>query len=223
MRAQARKLKSEYADRAALFVGTLTPFELNFLAYPSIIMLYMDNRERHHELMKLSLEVHRLVIDVVAEAGWDGLHTAGPPIELIGDNLYDDIATSCLKTIGQYTSEAGIWFTFHNCGHIRGLLEKGTYNRVKLDMFETLAPPPMGELDDLRWARQKLDPCICTRGNLDLEFLKTGTPKAIEAKSRDILRETEGYRHIVSGADEILAGTPVENVRAMVEGAHSAW
>ena len=86
-------------------------------------------------------------------------------------------------------------------------------------MFETLAPPPMGELEDLGWARKQLDPGICTRGNMDLEFLKTSTPAEIASRSAQILKETSGYRHIVGTADEILAGTPLENVKAMADSA----
>jgi len=89
-------------------------------------------------------------------------------------------------------------------------------------MFETLAPPSMGELDDLRWARQQLDKHICTRGNMDLEFVKTAKPSQIAKRAAEILKETKGYSHIVSGADELLANTPVENVKAMVEGTMSA-
>jgi len=221
MREQAVKLAGKYGGEACLCTGWMTPFELSFLAYPHIITLYLDNRERHHELMELQMELISLILDVTAKAGFDGYHTAGPPIELIGDKLYDEVATSYLERIREIAHEKGMWFSFHNCGHIRRLLEKGTYNRVMPDMFETLAPPPMGELDDLRWAREKFDSAICTRGNFDLEFLKTGDPRDISARSAEILRETSGYRHIVGTADEILSGTPVENVQAMVEGAFS--
>ena len=220
--ARAKDLAKEYGGKTSLCVGWLTPFELFFLAYPGIIMLYLDNRERHHELMELHLELIEVILRVTSNAGWDGYHTAGPPVELMGEKLYDEVAASYLERVRVMAHDAGMWFSFHNCGHIRGLLEKGTYNRVRPDMFETLAPPPMGELDDLRWARKQLSPDICTRGNMDLEFLKNATPDEISRRAAAIIRETDGYRHIVGTADEILAGTPVENVKAMVEGALAA-
>jgi hypothetical protein len=218
MLAQARILAERYGNRACVCVTWLTPFELSFLAYPNIIMLYLDNRERHHELMELHMELIKLIVRVAAKAGFDGYHTAGPPVELVGESLYDEVASSYLDRIREVVHKAGMWFSFHNCGHIRRLLEQGTYNRVRPDMFETLAPPPMGELENLRWAREQLDPQICTRGNMDLEFLKTASPAEIARRSAEILEETSGYRHIVGTADEILAGTPIENVRAMIDG-----
>jgi len=220
--AKAKELAGKYRSRSCLFVGWMTPFELSFLAYPSVILTYLDNTERHHELMELHMELVKLIIRTVAEAGWDGFYTAGPPVELIGMKLYEELATSYLRRISEAVHEAGMWFNFHNCGHIRKLLVDGTYNHVGLDLFETLAPPPMGELDDLRWAREQLDESICTRGNMDLEFLKNAAPEDIARRAAEILRETAGYRHMVGTADDILADTPIENVRAMVAGAMGA-
>ncbi len=52
-----------------------------------------------------------------------------------------------------------------------------------------------------------------------MEFLKNAPPADIARRASQILDETAGYRHLVATADEILAHTPVENVRAMVQGA----
>lgn len=218
---EARDYVAKYGSRAHIQVGWMTPVELSFLAYPNIITIYLDNRERHRELMELHIELTKVVAEVCAEAGFDALYTSGPPIELVGHNLYEEMGLSYLVRVRKIVKDAGLLFTFHNCGHIKRLLVEGVYNRLLPDMFETLAPPSMGELDDLRWARQQLDKRICTRGNMDLEFVKTAKPSQIAKRAAEILKETEGYSHIISGADELLANTPVENIKAMVEGAMS--
>lgn len=218
MLAEAKKVAAKYGGRAALGAGWMTPFELSFMAYPTVITSYLDHRDRHRELMELHMAVVNTIMGVVSEAGWDGFSTAGPPIELVGMNMYEEVAVPYLIRYREMAHEHGLWFRFHNCGHIRGLLEAGTYNRIRPDIFETLAPPPMGELDDLRWARKQLDPAICTRGNMDLEFLKHAAPADVARRAKQILDETAGYKHLVATTDEILAHTPVENVRALVEG-----
>jgi len=219
---QARALADRFGRRASLWASWMTPFELCYLAYPQVILLYADHPRRHRELMELHVEVVELVLRAIAEAGWDGFHTAGPPIELIGRAWYDELAAAYLRRLREAAAAAGLFFSFHNCGHIRGLLADGTYNRVRPDLFETLAPPPMGELDDLRWARRQLDEAICTRGNMDLQFLRDAATDDVARAAERIVRDTAGYRHIVGTADEILAGTPVENVRALVAGSMRA-
>jgi hypothetical protein len=221
MLTEARRYVAKYGKRAHLQVGWMTPVELSFMAYPNIITTYLDNRERHHELMELHIELTKVVAEICAAAGFDCLYTSGPPIELVGHNLYEEMGLSYLIRVRKIIKDAGLLFTFHNCGHIKRLLKEGAYNRLLPDMLETLAPPSMGELDDLRWARKQLDTHICTRGNIDLEFVKTAKPSQIAKRAAEILQETKGYSHIVSGADELLANTPIENVKAMVEGAMS--
>jgi len=218
MAEEAKKFTAKYGERAALEVGWLTPVELYFMAYPNIITQYLDHRDRHREVMELHLEVIEAMVQACAAADFDALYLSGPPIELIGHNLYDEMGLSYLIRSRQIAHQAGLWFHFHNCGHIKRMLKEGTYNHLLPDLFETLAPPTMGELEDLRWAREQLDKRICTRGNMDLEFLKTSTPQQVAQQAAEILKETEGYRHIVATADEMLTGTPTENVRAMVQG-----
>jgi len=86
-------------------------------------------------------------------------------------------------------------------------------------LLETLAPPPTGNIEDLRWAREQIDPDITTKGNLDLGLLRDGTPAEIAEATRAIVDATSGYRHWVGTADAVLCGTPIENMQAMVEAA----
>jgi len=89
-------------------------------------------------------------------------------------------------------------------------------------VLETFAPPPTGDITDLRWARERVDPEITTKGNLDIGLLREGTPDEVAQATRDIVEATAGYRHWVGTGDAVLGGTPVENMWAMVAAAKSA-
>lgn len=99
---------------------------------------------------------------------------------------------------------------------------RGYYDRFCPDVFETLSPPPQGDLDNLAETRRRLPSSICTKGNLDLGLLREGTPDQVADATLDILAATRGYRHMVGTADSVLPSTPIENIKAMVAAA-KAW
>ena len=96
-------------------------------------------------------------------------------------------------------------------------MEKGYYNRLKPDIFETLSEPPVGNLPSLRWGREQLDPEIITKGNISLDILLNGTPQQVREKVRYVKESTRGYRHIIGLSDNILDHTPCENLKAFVD------
>jgi uroporphyrinogen-III decarboxylase len=86
---------------------------------------------------------------------------------------------------------------------------------MKLDLFETLSPPPVSNVD-LRHARKVLDDRICTRGNIGLDVLLTGTPEDVHRHTQDILEATQGTKHMVAASDYLFYDIPLENVKAIV-------
>ena len=59
-----------------------------------------------------------------------------------------------------------------------------------IDLFETLSPPPVGNVADLAEARKIIDPKICTRGNVGLDILLNGSETEIEQETIKVLEET---------------------------------
>lgn len=69
----------------------------------------------------------------------------------------------------------------------------------------------------LKDARNAIDKNIILRGNLDLGFLLNAGPDEVKKESLKILREVEGYKHIIFGSCEVVYGTPMKNLLAMSE------
>ena len=111
----------------------------------------------------------------------------------------------------------GGFVLWHSCGHVKQLIEAGFYNECLPEVFETLSEPPVGNLPSLRWARERLDRRIVTKGNMPLGVLLNGSEDEVRAEVRRIREETRGYRHIVGLSDDVLNNTPLRNIKAYVD------
>jgi hypothetical protein len=113
--------------------------------------------------------------------------------------------------------ELGGFILWHSCGKVKKFVEDGFFNELKPDVLETLSEPPVGDLPDIGWARQHLDPAIATKGNVPLDVFLNGTPEAVREQVRRVKDATRGYRHVVGLSDDLLRGTPIANALALVE------
>ena len=97
------------------------------------------------------------------------------------------------------------------------MLTNGYFNEMGIDLFETLSMPPVGNVESLADALSKLDPKICTRGNIGLDLLINETPERIEQECFTALKASEGRKHILAASDYLFYNIPEENVRAMCD------
>ena len=99
--------------------------------------------------------------------------------------------------------------------NLKGRFVNYTVNDVNPDIYESLSGPPVGEIEDMRAYRKKIDKTICTRGNIDLGVLHNGTPEDIETQVKKTLEDMKGFKHIVAGTCAVTIGTPLENIRTL--------
>jgi uroporphyrinogen-III decarboxylase len=93
----------------------------------------------------------------------------------------------------------------------------GFYNEMGIDLFETLSPPPVGNVPDLSKARDILDDNMCTRGNIGLDLMLNGTVEEVEKATVEVLEATKGTKHMVAASDYLFYDIPLENARAIVD------
>jgi uroporphyrinogen-III decarboxylase len=113
---------------------------------------------------------------------------------------------------------AGGFSVYHNCGFARALYEN--YRELGMTVWETVSESPRGD-NRLAEAKSLLGDRTCLLGNLDqVDFLKAATPREVEVRTRETVRAGKpGGRYIFSTSDYLEAGTPRENVVAMIEAA----
>ncbi len=101
------------------------------------------------------------------------------------------------------------------------MVREGVFNELSPSCLETLAPPPAGDIDDLARYRRMLNPAICTKGNIDVGFLLNASVDEVRQATLEVIAATQGYRHMVGTGDDVYFGTPIENIKAMVDVAKS--
>jgi hypothetical protein len=112
----------------------------------------------------------------------------------------------------------GAFTVYHNCGFARALWP--CYRELGMTVWETVAEPPQGD-NTLVDAKQTLGDRMTLLGNLDqVNFMKTATPEVVAERAREIMRIGKpGGRYIFACSDFLEKNTPVENVKAMLQGA----
>ena len=112
----------------------------------------------------------------------------------------------------------GAFTVYHNCGFARALWP--CYRELGMTVWETVAEAPQGD-NTLVDAKQALGDRMTLLGNLDqVSFMKTATPGAVADRAREIMRIGKpGGRYIFACSDFLEKNTPIENVKAMLQGA----
>lgn len=181
------------------------------------LMLHMTETERYAASMKLAGEALLRVADLLMEAGVDFIWIGAPGTELLSPQIWEEVVIPQSRRLVEHVHENEGRIHFHCCGQSRLWIDKGYYDMIGMDVVETLSPPPAGNIDDLRTMRKRIDNTIVTRGNIDLELLRTATPEPCATAARDVLQAVNGWYHLVGTADALLYGTPLENLQAVRE------
>lgn len=213
--AQGLRLAQGIGDRGVLGTWFGPPYGL--LNHDEMFYHMADWPDACLEMMDAyrMLELKRL--RTLRKAGFDYLFYIVEGTEWLSpDFLEQHVLPDAIEQIRLWR-ELGGFVLWHTCGKGKAMIESGFYNKCLPEIFETCSEPPVGNLPSLKWARERLDRRIATKGNVPLNVLLNGTPEQVRDQVRRIRRETAGYRHIVGLTDDILANTPLANALAFVE------
>lgn len=135
---------------------------------------------------------------------------------MVGAEFFDKYILPYEKELAKAIQDAGKFTLYHNCGKARVLQE--SYVKMGLDMWETVAAPPQGD-NDLKEAKELIGDSITLSGNLDqVNFLKKAALEEIEEEVTRIMNIGKpGGRYIFATSDFLEKGTPLENVKKVIE------
>ena len=207
-------------DQALDIQWAMQPYEL--LCFPNTMdtaVFALTCPETFRRLMDKILRLDEKLLPVVAAGGADFVFLGGPGSEMISPQYYEDFLVPYSQIITQMAHQNGLLVYTHICSPIEPMLSKGYYNQMGIDLFETLSEAPVGNVKSIEDAFSKLDPAICTRGNIGLDRLLEATPEEIREQSLHILEMAKkmGRKHILGASDYMFYQTPVENVTAMAD------
>ena len=217
-----RVWRERVGENGVIVIGHPHPAWLGSQISPSgIFYEWNDNREEFVRSMDALVEASLYVMSIALEEGIDFMSDSSYGLEMTSPALFAAMDQPYIRAFSGWAHDHGSLFWYHNCGFTRQLIADGTFNTLGVDVLETIAPPPEGD-NDLAVSRRALDRRICTKGNLNLQLLRDGTPEQVGAEVAAIARAVRGYAHIISTADAVLPGTPPENFVAFVKAAQAA-
>lgn len=192
------------------------PYEL--FCFPNTVdtvLLHHDCPDRCRALMDKIVAIDRKLFRAVAAGGGDFIFLGAPAAEMLSPDLYERLIIPYSQAVTSEAHDAGLLVYSHICSPIEPFLSMGFYNRMGIDLFETLSAPPVGNIVSLANALTKLDSRICTRGNIGLDVLLKGSTDEVRDAARRVMDDAKGRKHIVAASDYLFYETPEENVRAM--------
>lgn len=217
-----RVWRERVGDDGVLVLGHPHPAWLGYQISPSNIFYHWnDSRDAYVRSMDAVYHAALYVMSIAVQEGIDFMSDSSYGLEMTSPALFSAMDLPYIRSFAAWTHDHGSLFWYHNCGFTRKLIADGTFNTLGADVIETIASPPEGD-NDLAGSRRALDRRICSKGNLNLQLLRDGTPDQIAAEVQSIARAVHGYAHIISTADAVLPGTSPENFVAFVKAARAA-
>ena len=216
-RPKLRDVVRRAGDRAVPYFTANSPLKFfNLIGSAERILLVMDVPDRMMELCRLNEELSMAATRIAFEEGFR-VFFAGTESSLYSPAMVERYVIDFLVERRKAVRELGALFYLHECGKMQDLIDKGYYERLCPDILEGFQPPPSGDITDLGVAVRGLPKSIVTKGNLDLNFLLNARPEEVRAAASAVLAGIKDRRHLMGGSCSALPGTPLANLRAMVE------
>ena len=180
------------------------------------------NEEYYDAYMNRFAEVIRQSNEIFASSEFDAIGVAGNIANgaMVGEAFFAEhilpYEMHALKPLIERKKPT----VYHNCGVAKNLYP--CYRTMGVTCWETISQPPQGD-NDLQEAKMYFGSDIVLCGTLDqVNFLKNATPDEIyDLAARTVLIGKPDAHYIFAASDFLEKGTPIENIRAMIEGAKS--
>ena len=190
----------------ALYMGPTTAFELLF-----------DHKAQMEHLFEVQSQINNVLVECAAEAGADFLMHAINGLEIFSPTIYQEYFVPQARALHEKAHFHGLRGWVHTCGHMNKLIDMGVYESMNVDVLESLTPPPLGDLSDLKAGRAKVGKKIATRGAVGVDQFYSTDIDAIRNRVRYVLESTRGYRHMIGDTNDSFPPYPRENIMATVD------
>jgi uroporphyrinogen-III decarboxylase len=175
----------------------------------------------YHEMMRYFLDRYKGFVQQLIDAGVDVLSAGGNVGngKMVGPDFFRSYIWPYEKELIDFIQGQGVAVLYHNCGYARSLLH--LYPGLGLQAYESLTPPPYGDTV-LAEAVEAFGKRTTLLGGIDqLDLLRTGTPREIEATVKRVLDTVRGRCHFILGTtDYFNENTPEEKIRVLADAGH---
>ncbi len=134
-----------------------------------------------------------------------------------GPAIYREVFLPMLKAHVDLVHSYGAIYNYYDDGKCMRIGEM--VKEAGADIFETLGPPPVGDVD-LAELKRRIGDTVCLMGYGDMLYvIKRGTPEDVERMVRYAMEAAGPTGFIFGTCDSMREGTPRENVRTYFKAA----
>lgn len=223
-RKQANRITSRYEgfkkkvdDKGLLVFQVPLPFELMWwVSREEPIYHLFDWPKTLKKFEEEAMETLVVFIEAAVKGGADLIFFGSVGTELYSEDIFVEHMLEDSILVSKLAKKLNVLSIFHCCGKAKKWIDTGYINEISPDIFEGLTPAPLGDIDNIRTYREKLDKSIVTRGGVDLSTLLNGGLDDIRAQVEKVFEDYRDYKHLIAGTCEILYGTSLNNIKGLV-------
>jgi MtaA/CmuA family methyltransferase len=179
----------------------------------TVMMDFFDDPTFVRDLFAFVIEMELRFAREQIRAGADIIGIGDAAASLVGPHIYDEFVCPYEKELVEGIQGFGAKVRLHICGNTRLSLRGMGKLGCEIVDLDSLAP--------ISEARQQMGPNQIVLGNLNpVAVLRNGNPSLVKSSIAECHQQA-GPRFIVGAGCEVPRETPVENLRALCEYAHS--
>lgn len=222
-----QKYKS-MADKCAPYGPTAVKIELPYFIYglagygDGPLTLLRENPRLFQSTMNMAEKATMHMIDILLASGIDIIAFSSPGTNFLSLEIWNEIIIPQAAKLAEHIRQKSGRSMFKCSDHCWSLVEHGCFNQIQMDILEGLAPPPMGNIVNLKHARTAIDKQIVTRGNIDPSLLHSGDSDHCVAATKKIIDAVAGYPHILGTSNFIMHGSQIRNIASVQNECRSA-
>jgi uroporphyrinogen-III decarboxylase len=196
-------------------------FNLAAVYYRKVDDLFVDaltDPVFYAEMMRHFLGRYMQFVGQLIDAGADVLSCGGNIAngKMVSPEFFREHIWPYEKSLIDFVQSRGAVLLYHNCGYARRLIP--VYPSLGMKAYESLTPPPYGDTV-LAEAIDAFGTGTTLLGGVDqMDLLRKGSPKEIEAAVRRVLETVRGRCHFILGTtDYFNENTPAEKIRVFAD------
>ncbi len=191
------------------------PFELYCLAgREEAIYLRHDGDADFEKVKSASLSLSlKLIEELSAADEVDCFLFGSAGSELYSPDIFDEEFFPASKLIIDAAKRSNVPIIYHACGNMKAFAERTRFFELEPDIIEGMAFPPLGDLLPEHFGG--MSEKVILRGNIVLRLLRNGSSADVRAAANELLALLPDRKILLSGACDILYGTPEENIAAL--------
>lgn len=188
-----------------------------YMDQETAIYIMYDHKNLMEDLMDYHWKMTQVWLELAADNKIDIYIYAINGLEWLSTDLYERYMIPQARRINEFADSEGKLSWIHTCGKMKKLANMKTYQKMKVNVVESLSSPPTGDMDTLAETRRDIGSEIVTRGGINVEFFYGDDIETLIKRAEHVLDSTAGYRHMLGDTNPSYPAYPWENIKAVID------